>query len=93
MPAIARQMGVTERTLRRRLSDEGVRYADVADDVRRRLTLRFLRTTRMGADDIAASVGFSDSTNLRRAVKRWTGLTFGEVRRGGGDHRGAAGGT
>lgn len=80
MEDLARELGVTERTLRRRLADEGARYADIADDVRRRLSIRYLQTTRMTADDIAAKVGFTDTANFRRAVKRWTGRTFGEVR-------------
>lgn len=82
METIARDLNVTERTLRRRLTAEGTSFAEIANDVRRRLTLRYLETTRMSADDIAAKVGFSDSANLRRAVKRWTGRTFGEVRSG-----------
>lgn len=80
MEDIARELGVTERTLRRRLTDEGARFADIADDVRKRLSLSYLQTTRMTADDIAAKVGFSETANFRRAVKRWTGRTFGEVR-------------
>ncbi|MBS0334996.1 MAG: helix-turn-helix transcriptional regulator, partial [Proteobacteria bacterium] len=80
MDEIAQELGVTERTLRRRLTDEGARYADIADDVRRRLSLRYLTETRMTADDIAAKVGFTDTANLRRAVKRWTGRTLGEFR-------------
>ena len=81
METIARELGITERTLRRRLADEGARYADIADDVRERLSMRYLETTRMTADDIAAKVGFSDTANFRRAVKRWTGRTVGETRR------------
>ena len=80
MDQIARELGVTERTLRRRLAEEGARYADIADDVRKRLSLRYLTETRMTADDIAAKVGFTDTANLRRAVKRWTGRALGEFR-------------
>jgi len=80
MEAIAQELRITERTLRRRLADEGVRYADITDDVRKRLSLRYLQTTRMTADDIAAKVGFTDTANLRRAVKRWTGQPLGEFR-------------
>lgn len=80
MEEIARELGVTERTLRRRLTQEGARYADIADDVRKRLSLRYLTETRMTADDIAAKVGFTDTANLRRAVKRWTGRQLGEFR-------------
>lgn len=81
MAELAGEMGVTERTLRRRLADEGARYADIVDDVRKTLSLRYLHTTRMTADDIAAKVGFSDTANFRRAVRRWTGRTVGEIRR------------
>jgi AraC-like DNA-binding protein len=81
MQAVALQLGVTERTLRRRLDDENHSYAAIVDDIRKRLALEYLQTTRMSADDIAWNVGFSDSSNLRRAVKRWTGSTFAAVRR------------
>ncbi|MGA0605104.1 AraC family transcriptional regulator [Phenylobacterium sp. VNQ135] len=82
MQAIAQRLGMTERTLRRRLDEAGHSYANIVDDVRRTLTLEYVTTTRISADDIAWKVGFSDSSNLRRAVKRWTGRTFAEVRRG-----------
>ena len=81
MQAIALHLGMTERTLRRRLTDEDTSYADIIDDVRGKLALEYLRTTRMSVEDIAWKVGFSDSCNLRRAVKRWTGRTIGELRR------------
>lgn len=82
MQAVAQRLGMHERTLRRRLEEAGNTYANIVDDVRKRLTLEYLTTTRISADDIAWKVGFSDSSNLRRAVKRWTGRTFAEVRRG-----------
>lgn len=82
MHAVAQRLGMTERTLRRRLEEAGQTYAGIVDDVRKTLTLEYLTTTRISADDIAWKVGFSDSSNLRRAVKRWTGRTFAEVRRG-----------
>lgn len=81
MESVAHVLGMSERTLRRRLSQEGVRFAQIVDDVRRSRSLRFVQKTRMSADEIAARVGFSDTANLRRAVKRWTGQTFREVRR------------
>jgi len=82
MDAIAVQMGMTERTLRRRLRDEGRSYADIIDEVRKKLAMEYLTATRMSVDDVAWKIGFSDSSNLRRAVKRWTGQTINEVRRG-----------
>lgn len=82
MQDVAQRLGMTERTLRRRLDADGRTFAGLVDDVRKWLTLEYLQTTRISADDIAWTVGFSDSSNLRRAVKRWTGKTFAEVRRG-----------
>lgn len=35
--------------------------------------MEYLQTTRMSVDDVAWKVGFSDSANLRRAIRRWTG--------------------
>lgn len=81
MEEFAQQMGMTARTLRRRLASEDIRFADITDDVSKRVTLQYIRTTRMSADDIAAKVGFSDTSNLRRAIKRWTGHTLGQLRR------------
>lgn len=80
MESIAQQRGMTERTLRRRLERENTRFADIVDDVRKRRALEYVQTTRMSADDIALKLGFSDSSNLRRAIKRWTGRPMGELR-------------
>ncbi|WP_423605328.1 AraC family transcriptional regulator ligand-binding domain-containing protein [Sphingomonas sp. MS122] len=82
MTAVAAQLGLQERTLRRRLAAEDSSYGAIADDVRRKLAIEYLQTTRMSVDDVAWKVGFSDSANLRRAVRRWTGRTINEVRAG-----------
>jgi len=80
MTSIAEQLGLQERTLRRRLAAEDTSYGEIVDDVRRKLAIEYLETTRMSVDDVAWKVGFSDSANLRRAVRRWTGKTISEVR-------------
>lgn len=82
MTAIAEQLGLQERTLRRRLALEDSSYGAIVDDVRRKLAIEYLQTTRMSVDDIAWKVGFSDSANLRRAIRRWAGKTIAEVRAG-----------
>jgi len=88
MEAIADQLRLQERTLRRRLAAERTSYGEIVDDVRRKLALEYLQTTRMSADDVAWKVGFSDSANLRRAIRRWTGQTISEIR--ARENRGAA---
>jgi AraC-like DNA-binding protein len=83
MTVVAAQLGLQERTLRRRLAAENSSYDGIVDDVRRKLAIEYLQMTRMSVDDVAWKVGFSDSSNLRRAIRRWTGKTIGELRAGG----------
>lgn len=80
MEAVAAHLGLQERTLRRRLAAEDSSYGAIVDDVRRRLAIEYLQTTRMSVDDVAWKVGFSDGANLRRAIRRWTGKTVAGVR-------------
>jgi transcriptional regulator GlxA family with amidase domain len=42
--------------------------------------MEYLQTTRMSVDDVAWKVGFSDSANLRRAIRRWTNKTVNGIR-------------
>lgn len=81
MTVVAAQLGLQERTLRRRLAAEDATYGTIVDDVRRKLAIEYLQTTRMSVDDVAWKVGFSDAANLRRAVRRWTDKTVNEIRR------------
>jgi AraC-like DNA-binding protein len=80
MTLVAAQLGLHERTLRRRLAAENSSYDAIVDDVRRKLAIEYLQMTRMSVDDVAWKVGFSDSSNLRRAIRRWTGKTISELR-------------
>lgn len=80
MAAIAARLRMTERTLRRRLEGEGTRFADLVDDARRRKALHLIETSTMTADAIAVRLSFSDTANFRRAIKRWTGSTFVQLR-------------
>lgn len=80
MTAVAAQLGLQERTLRRRLASEDTTYGAIVDDVRRKLAIEYLQTTRMSVDDVAWKVGFSDAANLRRAARRWTGKTVNQIR-------------
>lgn len=80
MEAVASAMCMTSRTLRRRLIGEETSFVAIVDDVRCSLALEYLKATKMSVDDIASVLGFSDSAALRKALKRWTGKTLGELR-------------
>jgi AraC-like DNA-binding protein len=73
--AIARRLGVSPRSLRRRLGDEGHSLSAIADDVRRELALSELLNPEMPIKHIADRVGFSEVSAFHRAFKRWTGVT------------------
>lgn len=72
---IAGQLFTTPRTLRRRLADQGTSYQQILNDVRKNLSIKFLRETNLSMEEIAERVGFSDSRNFRHAFKKWTDTT------------------
>lgn len=61
------------RSLRRHLAAMGIGYQQVLDEIRKGLTLRYIATTHLRLYEIASLLGFSDPSNLRRALRRWTG--------------------
>lgn len=81
---VAEALSMTSRTLRRRLEAEGTSFSDLLASVRKALAIDYLSTTRLGADDIAAAIGFSDAVSFRHAFKRWTGKSPSEYRRAAG---------
>ncbi|MUZ75577.1 helix-turn-helix domain-containing protein [Agrobacterium vitis] len=77
---VARALGMSERTLRRRLAESGVSFQSLLDDLRKNRTLELLGNRNMSVEQIAFAVGFSDPHNFRRAFRRWTGTTPGALR-------------
>jgi AraC-like DNA-binding protein len=75
MDAVAAAMGVSRRTLQRRLAAEGVTFETVFDDLRRRLALSYLADRKVSANETAYLVGFSEPAAFSRAFRRWTGTT------------------
>ena len=80
METVAATLKMTSRTLRRRLEAEGTSFIAIVNDVRCSLATEYLKTTRMSTEDVAMLVGFTDTANFRRALKRWTGKGPGELR-------------
>jgi AraC-like DNA-binding protein len=78
---VSKRLGWSERTLRRRLGEEGSSFRQVLDDVRRELAQGWLSESQMAIGEVAFLLGFSESSNFHRAFKRWTGQTPDEFRR------------
>lgn len=78
--ALARELGLSTRTLRRRLQEENTSYRELIDDLREQTAIRYLRDTRLTVENIAFLLGFSDPAAFRYAFKRWTKTTPNEFR-------------
>jgi len=72
---IARELGLSRRSLYRRLLEENATFQGLLDDVRASVAIQFLSSTRLPVEEIAHRVGFSDLSNFRKAFRRWTGVT------------------
>jgi AraC-like DNA-binding protein len=72
---VARQLGMSGRTLQRRLSELGYTYQALVDDSRRQLADRLLRESDYSLAEVAFMTGFSEQSAFTRAFKRWKGQT------------------
>ncbi|WP_407525819.1 AraC family transcriptional regulator ligand-binding domain-containing protein [Methylobacterium oryzisoli] len=80
---IARMLGMSQRTLSRRLADEGLTFGAVLEEMRRDLALRYLQDATLPISRIGWLLGFQETGAFTHAFRRWTGRTPTEVRAGG----------
>jgi AraC-like DNA-binding protein len=72
---------MSQRTLCRRLEQEGTSFRQLLDDLRRQLALEYLARRDLSVSEVAFLLGFSQAAAFHRAFKRWTGRTPLEHRR------------
>jgi AraC-like DNA-binding protein len=77
---VARSLGMSKRTLARRLSDEGLNFTDILQQLRRDLAVRYLDDRKLHVSKIAWLLGFHEVSAFTHACKRWTGKTPREIR-------------
>ena len=70
---VAKSLGMSARTMQRRLGELGTTYQDVLDDVRRRSARRLLANTDLGMGEIAFVLGFEEVNSFVRAFHAWEG--------------------
>jgi AraC-like DNA-binding protein len=75
MDVVARSLGISVRSLRRRLDEEGVSYTTLLNEARATVAKRMLDDPRRSIYETAYAMGFSDPSAFHRAFKRWTGMT------------------
>ena len=76
----ARVLGLTERTLARRLQAQGSSFSAVLDEARREVALQALAHTQRPLAEIGQALGYAEPSVFNRAVRRWTGSTPGAWR-------------
>jgi AraC-like DNA-binding protein len=77
---IARTLGMSERTLARKLSDEGLNFNEILQHLRQDLAVRYLAEGKLQVSKIAWLLGFRDVSAFTHAFKRWTGTTPRQMR-------------
>jgi len=78
----AQSLGISARTLRRKLERAGFGYRSLLEDVRRERALTLIADQRLNVTQLAQQVGFSDPSAFASAFRRWTGKSPAAAKRG-----------
>jgi len=78
--SLAKQLHLSQATLRRRMDDEGESYRNILAELRRDLAIGLLSDSGKSLAEIADLLGFSETSAFHRAFKKWTGARPGEYR-------------
>ncbi|MEM9621400.1 MAG: AraC family transcriptional regulator ligand-binding domain-containing protein [Pseudomonadota bacterium] len=77
----ARDLGLSSRSLRRKLAQSGTSYQKILDDIRLKMASRLLRETSTPVASIAYELGFANASDFGRAFRKWSGLAPTALRR------------
>jgi AraC-like DNA-binding protein len=80
---VARNLGMSRRTLERKLADEGLNFTEILQQLRRDLAVRYLDDRKLQVSKIAWLLGFREVSAFTHAFKRWTGKAPSEMRTAG----------
>lgn len=73
--AVAKQLHVSPRTLKRRLAEQATSFSAIRDELRRQRALVLLDDRHLAIGDVAARLGYTELPNFTRAFRKWTGMT------------------
>lgn len=78
---IAAELGMTRRTLTRKLAELGTSFQSLLEGLRKELAQRYLRDSGINMAEIAFLLGYTETSTFNHAFKRWTGKTPRQMRR------------
>ncbi|MEE4659423.1 MAG: helix-turn-helix domain-containing protein [Halieaceae bacterium] len=80
LPAVAKSLGVSPRSIQRHLGREGLSFFELHDQCRYHTAVNELTGSDKPVTDIAFDLGYTDPSNFTRAFRRWTGVCPVEFR-------------
>ncbi|WP_121067653.1 AraC family transcriptional regulator [Chachezhania antarctica] len=78
---VGRALGMSARTLARRLAAEGTTFFGTVEELRHTLAVNYLKNSDIVLAEIAYLLGYSGMSSFNDAFKRWTGQTPGQFRK------------
>lgn len=73
--AVARELGLSDRTLQRRIVEEGTSFRQLLVEARRELAREYLNRPEIAVEEVAYLLGYEDSNSFYRAFRAWEGTT------------------
>lgn len=77
---IGKHLGMSSRTLKRRLTEKGFTFRDLVKNTQEDISLELLKNSSHSIGEIAFQTGYSEQSAFNRAFKRWTGQSPVEYR-------------
>ncbi len=73
--SVAEALNMSQRSLQRKLRDEGTTYKQVLDKTRRELAEKYIESSLLTLNEIAYLLGFAEPSSFSRSFKRWNGVS------------------
>lgn len=77
---VARELGMSERTLQRRITQEATTFRALLSEARRELSQQLLGDPAIQIEEVTCLLGYQDTTSFYRAFRDWAGVSPGEWR-------------
>ena len=81
LAGMAESLGMSRRTLSRKLDQESTSYQELIDEIRTNLACWRLENTSQSVTDLAYDLGFKGESNFSRSFRRWMGTTPSQYRK------------
>lgn len=78
---VAAKLGISKRTLQRKLSGEGTTFQKQLNNTREMLAIHYIRNTKLSTNDVAYLLGYQEVNSFLRAFTVWTGKSISEYKK------------